>query len=65
MVAGGRYIYTFKGGVFEVDLDELMHPGGRQVGAPPSPAARSAAPPETFAGASPVWLPVGGSGNAC
>ena len=39
MVAGGRYIYTFKGGVFEVDLDELMHPGGRQVGAPPPPAA--------------------------
>lgn len=27
----GKYVYTFKGGVYDVNVDEIMHPGGRQV----------------------------------
>ncbi len=29
--AAGKHVYLFKGGVYDVNLDELMHPGGREV----------------------------------
>ncbi|KAL4424625.1 hypothetical protein ABPG77_002243 [Micractinium sp. CCAP 211/92] len=29
--AAGKHVYLFKGGVYDVNLDELMHPGGREL----------------------------------
>lgn len=31
LIAEGKHIYLFKGGVYDVNVDEIMHPGGRQV----------------------------------
>ncbi|PSC67533.1 Fatty Acid 2-hydroxylase [Micractinium conductrix] len=31
LAAEGKHVYMFKGGVYDVDPAELMHPGGRQV----------------------------------
>lgn len=48
LIASGKHVYLFKGGVYDVNVDEVMHPGGRQVRAerrrrqpPPHPGPRN------------------------
>lgn len=41
LIASGKHVYLFKGGVYLVNVDEIMHPGGRQV----RPAATCRHPP--------------------
>jgi dihydroceramide fatty acyl 2-hydroxylase len=31
LIASGKHVYLFKGGVYDVNVDEIMHPGGRQL----------------------------------
>lgn len=31
LAARGQHVYTFQGRVYDVNLEELMHPGGREV----------------------------------
>ncbi|KAI3426116.1 hypothetical protein D9Q98_008495 [Chlorella vulgaris] len=31
LAARGQHVYTFQGGVYDVNLEELMHPGGREL----------------------------------
>ena len=52
LIASGNHVYLFRGGVYDVNVDEIMHPGGRQVrGRPPSPPAAVAQGPTILSAA--------------
>lgn len=45
LIASGKHVYLFRGGVYDVNVDEIMHPGGRQVGTPAAATRRRSTGP--------------------